>query len=109
VKLLLDENLPHELRLLLADHETITVAYMKWQGVKNGKLLELAASAGFDAILTMDRGIAFQQNIGSLPCSVVLLSAAGNAIDDLRPLVPNLLTALRALKPKSLIRVQADL
>ena len=33
MKLLLDENLPHQLRLELPGHEVITVAYMNWSGV----------------------------------------------------------------------------
>jgi hypothetical protein len=34
VKLLLDENLPHQIRLELPGHEVFTAAYMKWGGVE---------------------------------------------------------------------------
>jgi hypothetical protein len=44
LKLLLDENLPHRLRLLLVGHEAFSVALMQWDGIGNGKLLALAAS-----------------------------------------------------------------
>jgi predicted nuclease of predicted toxin-antitoxin system len=52
MKLLLDENLPHQLRRELPGHDCYTVAYMGWAGVENGDLLALAASAGFDALVT---------------------------------------------------------
>lgn len=39
MKLLLDENLPHQLRHEIAGHECSTVAFMGWSGVENGELL----------------------------------------------------------------------
>ena len=36
MNVLLDENLPHELRRELAYHDVYTVQYMGWSGVKNG-------------------------------------------------------------------------
>ena len=62
MKLLLDENLPHQVRLELPGHDVFTVAYMGWGGVENGELLRQAAAAGFDALLTNDRGLEYQQN-----------------------------------------------
>ena len=61
MKILLDENLPHRLRLLLVGHDVYTVAYMKWKGIENGELLGLAASSGFEAILAMDNGMPYEQ------------------------------------------------
>jgi hypothetical protein len=52
MKLILDENLPHQLRHELPGHDCYTVAFMGWGGVENGELLSRAASAGFDAVLT---------------------------------------------------------
>ena len=52
MKLLLDENLPHQLRLEPPGHDAYTVAYMNWGGVENGELLRRAAAEGFDAVIT---------------------------------------------------------
>ncbi len=87
-------------------HEVSTAAYMRWSGLKNGQLLALAASNGFDCLITMDSGVQFQQNLASLPLSVVVLVAQTNKIDDLRPLAPLLLTTLATLKPKSVTWVR---
>jgi predicted nuclease of predicted toxin-antitoxin system len=52
MKVLLDENLPHELRLLLMPmHEVFTVAFLGWSALENGDLLLQAASNGFDAMI----------------------------------------------------------
>jgi len=61
---------------------------MGWAGTGNGTLLGLAAASGFDALLTVDCGFAHQQNQDDLPLPVVIMLAAGNRPDDLRPLVP---------------------
>jgi hypothetical protein len=45
VKVLLDENLPHQMRLELPGHAVFTAAFMKWSGIENGELLRRAAEA----------------------------------------------------------------
>jgi len=62
MRILLDESLPHELATLILDHEVSTVRDEGWSGTKNGKLLALA-SANFDAFITADRNLEFQQNL----------------------------------------------
>lgn len=105
MKLLLDENLPHQFRHELPGHECFSVAFMGWAGVENGTLLALAAAGGFDALLTKDVALQYQQNREQLPLAVVVLRAASNDISDLRPLVPELLQVLTALQPSILVHV----
>jgi len=45
VKVLLDENVPHDLRPFLDRYETFTAAWMGWAGLKNGQLLNAAEKA----------------------------------------------------------------
>ena len=105
MKLLLDENLPHRLRPLLVGHDVFTVAYMKWTGIENGALLALAAADYFDALITKDNGMPYEQNFASLPCSIVVLEAPSNALEDIKPLIPLLLDRLQSLAPRSVLRV----
>lgn len=105
MKLLLDENLPHDLRHFLPGHEVFTVAYMQWNGVTNGELLRRAAAESFDAILTQDRGFEHQHNPANLPLALIAITAKTNKLDDLRPLVPAILNALRTLSPRTLVRI----
>jgi predicted nuclease of predicted toxin-antitoxin system len=105
MKLLLDENLPHQLRLEIVGHECSTVAYMGWSGIENGALLSRAAAAGFDALLTKDANIEYESNLVNLPIAVVVLHAASNDIDDIRPLLPALHRELTNLPPKQVTHV----
>jgi predicted nuclease of predicted toxin-antitoxin system len=105
VKILLDENLPHELRHFLPRHDVSTTAFMGWAGVKNGELLRRAAADGFDVLITADRGMEYEQNVGSLPVAVLQLKAGGTKMVDLMPLVPEMLDALFTLKPRTFVRL----
>jgi predicted nuclease of predicted toxin-antitoxin system len=105
MKVLLDENLPHELRNELPGHACFTVAYMGWAGLENGELLSSAAAAGFDAMVTKDSKLQYEQNLVSLPIAVVILHATSNDMDDIRPLLPALLVALTRLPPRQITHV----
>jgi predicted nuclease of predicted toxin-antitoxin system len=106
VRILLDESLPGPLAKLLTGHDVHTVTVLQWTGLKNGDLLKRAADS-FDAVLTADQNIQFQQNLAQLPTAVVVLVASTNRIESLQPLVSEVLSALETLQPRTLIRVGA--
>jgi hypothetical protein len=103
IRVLLDENLPRKLKWAL-DAEVLTVPERGWGGIKNGRLLRLAASE-FDVLLTMDRGIEYQQNLSGVDLCLIVLSAVSNDIDDLLPLAPSINVALSAVEPGLVLRV----
>jgi predicted nuclease of predicted toxin-antitoxin system len=105
MKLLLDENLPHDLRHFIPGHDVFTVAFMGWGGIANGQLLALAAGQGFDALITLDSGIFHQQNPATLPCSVVIIKVKSNKLSDIQPLLTELLNALASLAPQTVVEV----
>ncbi len=74
MKVLIDECLPHKLRLHL-QHEVVTAVYAGFGSLKNGALLDAAEAAGFDVLLTGDRALPSQQNISKRSLAVVALSA----------------------------------
>jgi len=106
VRILLDESLPRPLSRLLAGHHVQTVTQMGWTGLSNGELLRQAADS-FDAVLTADQNIEFQQDLRTLPVAVVVVVARTNRVESLRPLLPELLRVLDALQPRQLVRVGA--
>lgn len=71
---------------------------MGWAAIGNGELLALA-SREFDVFLTVDRNLAFQQNVDALTIAVIVLHAPTNRLADLRPLVPQLLAVLGSAQP----------
>jgi len=77
---LLDENLPQKLRLLLIGHTVVTTVYQGWAGKSNGSLLATAEEAGFDVFVTADQGINYQQNMNSRTIALVVLSTNKNSL-----------------------------
>ena len=47
----------------------------------------------------MDKNLQFQQNLAAHAIAVVLIRARSNRVDDLRPLVPQILAAVAAGEP----------
>src|SRR5882672_6820036 len=74
MRLLLDECLARNLKRDLVGHEVMTVVEAGYSGMKNGALLR-AASDNFDVLITVDRNLPFQQNIGSFQIAVLILMA----------------------------------
>jgi predicted nuclease of predicted toxin-antitoxin system len=107
VKLLLDENLPHKLRTLLPAHDCFTVTNMRWNGIQNGELLRLAAANGFDALITTDKGLEYEQNLGALPLSVVVVIARDNKLKTIEALVPRLVSVWAVWNPKPFQKLSA--
>ena len=104
MRILLDESLPRRLKNELVGHEVSAVAECGWSDVKNGKLLAMAALS-FDAFVTADQSLQYQQNLAALPIAVVVLVAVDNRLQTLQALVPELLASLDRLQPRSLVRV----
>lgn len=104
MRILLDESLPRKLAQELAGHDVRTVQQVGWAGLKNGELLR-QASAKFDALVTGDQNVEYQQNPTRLPISVVVLVAVDNRIETLRFLVPELLEVLARVGPAQFVHV----
>lgn len=62
MRVLLDEQID-------SAHGVETVRERGWAGKRNGELLRLAGSV-FDVLLTMDRGIEYQQNLPAFAIAV---------------------------------------
>lgn len=105
MRVLFDECVPRRLRKHLAPHQATTLQQTQWGGIKNGELLELAARE-FDVLLTVDRGLQFQQNLRALPIAVVGMEARSNRYKDLAPLMSRVLDALQKIKTGQMIWVK---
>jgi predicted nuclease of predicted toxin-antitoxin system len=97
VRVLLDECLPKKLKRLLPGHEVWTVVEKGWAGKRNGDLLTLAQTE-FDALLTVDRNLRFQQRVARFAIGVIVLAAPNNTLEALQPLVPAVLQSLENLE-----------
>ncbi len=105
VRVLLDESIPEKLCLEFSDSlEVETVRYRGWAGVKNGALLR-AAEVDFDVLVTVDKGLRHQQNVGVRDLAVVVLDVGGTTFDDLLPLVPATEAAVGAAESGAVVVV----
>ena len=106
MRLLLDESVPHRLRRSLPGHAVRTVVEMGWGGITNGDLLARAANE-FDALVTVDKSLQYQQNLDTLPITVIVLDAKSNELPYLLPLIPKLEEALASFLPRTFVRIGA--
>ena len=103
MKLLLDECTPQRLKADITGHEILTVNDVGLRGVKNGALR--AAAGNFEALITVDRRMALQQNLSGLDLALIVLVAQPCRYPQLKPLVPKVLDVLKTIKPGEVIEI----
>jgi hypothetical protein len=72
MKILFDQGTPAPLRQLLVSHDVRTAYEMGWADLDNGQLLE-AADAAFDALVTTDQNLRYQQNVRGRRLAILVL------------------------------------
>lgn len=75
-----------------------------WKGLKNGNLLA-AASGTFEVLITADNHLPEQQNLTKFNIAVLVVRAESKLLDDLLPLMPEILRAIPTLRPGTAGRV----
>lgn len=97
MRILFDQGTPVPLRKSLVGHEVHTAYERGWSALQNGELLKAAESDGFDAIVTTDQNLRYQQNLDDRKLAILVLTTtdwrrirAGinrviTAVDTLRP------------------------
>jgi hypothetical protein len=74
MRILLDEDTPIGVRRILPGHDVRTAPEMGFAGLLNSDLLDAAENAGFEALITCDQNMVFQQNLAGRNIAVVVLS-----------------------------------
>ena len=106
MRVLLDECVPRQLRRDLEGFEVKTVQEVGWAGVKNGALLS-RASAEFDVVFTVDRGMAQAHTRVKADVALVILVATTTDPVQLRPFMARVRAALRDVQRGEIVRVDA--
>ena len=88
MKILLDECLTRKAKRYLSEFEVVTVPEASFSGLKNCKLLKAAVEGEFDILLTIDKNIDYQQNIGKFAIAIVILDVPRSHIRYVEPLIP---------------------
>ena len=97
MKILLDENLPKQLKADFGPEDEVkTVRDMGWLGKKNGELLGLIVFNGFDFFITIDKNLRHQQNLDRIELKIFLLLAVNNRRETLQILVEKIKEKIKA-------------
>jgi len=84
MRILLDHCIDWKLKRYLSGHDVRSAQEMGWDRLRNGRLLT-EASRQFDVFITVDRHLKDQQNLRTLPVTVIVRIAASNELSDLAP------------------------
>ena len=104
MKLLLDECVTQFVKRDLPGHEVHTVEEAGFKGLENGDLLRVATGT-YDALITVDQNLSYQQNVAGLDLAILVLAAKRNSYARLKPLLPRALNVLKTIKPGEMIRI----
>jgi len=106
MKVLLDECLPKKLKREVNAEFVTTVPEVGWAGIQNGDLLRLAEEK-FHVFLTNDRNLEHQQDLKRRDLAIVVLVAASNDIEDLKPLMPAANETLNSVSAGEVVYIRA--
>ena len=70
---------------------------MGWAALGNGALLDRAEEAGYEVVITADKSIPYQQNLGRRNLALIVLSA--NRWPLIEPKIEDIRNALEGIRP----------
>ena len=105
MRVLLDECIDEGLRYHFTGHECQTCRYAGLTGLTNGALLAAADRAGFEVLITVDQNMPNQQSLLGRSISLLVIRARTTNLDDLLVLLPDVMKALKSLRPGEVVRI----
>jgi predicted nuclease of predicted toxin-antitoxin system len=103
VKVLFDQNAPRPLARLLLRHFVTRAAELGWEELKNGELIKMAESHGFECMVTSDRNMRHQQNLNDRKLAIVVLPSG--QWPKVEPCFAAVVEAVDSAQPGSYIEV----
>jgi len=73
MRILFDQGTPVPLRRSLHPHKVDTASEMGWSSLTNGELISAAEKNGFDAMITTDQSLKYQQNLSQRKLGIIVL------------------------------------
>src|SRR3954466_2040484 len=103
MRIVFDQGTPAPLRHELTTHQVSTAYEMGWSKLANGQLLQ-AAEAAFDALITTDKNLSYQQNLKGRRLAVLALPTT--SWPKIQSHLPEVRAAVDALKPGDFVELQ---
>ena len=104
MKILFDQNAPRPLSRYLAGHAVVRAAELGWEELSNGELIASAEAHGFEAMITADRNLRYQQNLTGRQLIILVLPSGRWPV--VRPYIPQIGEALETAKPGDYVEIR---
>lgn len=106
MRVLFDQGTPIPLRDLLTQHEISTAYELGWSTLKNGDLLDTAEREIFEILVTTDKNLKYQQNLGARRIGIVVLTST--SWPRIQRDISAVVAAVDGASPGSYAEVQID-
>ena len=103
MRVLFDQGTPVPLRRSLSGHEVVTAFEAGWSEISNGELLAKAEEQ-FNALVTTDKQLRYQQNLTGRAIAILVLPYASWI--KLEPHAQTIASAIDALIPSSYVELE---
>ena len=97
MRILFDHNAPRQLRRHLDGHDVYVAEERGWATLVNGALLDQAEEAGYEVVITADKNMPYQQNLGRRNFALIVLGA--NRWPLIEPRIEAIRNALEGIQP----------
>jgi predicted nuclease of predicted toxin-antitoxin system len=97
MNLLFDQGTPVPLKRHLSSHRIETAAERGWSELSNGDLMDEAEAAGFEALITTDQNLRYQQNLTGRAIAILVLTTT--SWPRIQSRLSDVQTAIDALAP----------
>ena len=104
---MIDEYIPRQFKRSLSGHECKTEPKAGLAGQKNGVLLSSGEKLGFPVFLTVDKGLAFGQNLAGRTIAIVIVLTKSNRLGDLVPHATECVSQISQVRPGQVVHVRA--
>lgn len=105
MRVVFDVCVPRPLRKHLPGHEVKTAQELGWNRLQNGDLIR-AAEPQFDALITSDKNLKYQQNLAERKLAIIVLPT--NYMPAVIRLAPKIALTLDRIQPGDFIEIIAD-
>ena len=106
MKILVDENLDEVFPEFLHTHDVTHVIEAGWQGIKNGVLLSSAETAGYQALISADKNMPYQQSMKGRPLFLIVLDIHPNILVNQVACIEAIKRQLNTAKPGNVYVVE---
>lgn len=106
MRILFDQGTPVPLRRSLHPHTVDTASEMGWVTLTNGELIAAAEQRGFDAIITTDQNLKYQQNLTQRKLSIIVLKTT--SWPRIRNSISEIISGVNSLPSSGYLEIEFD-